>query len=153
MTSAEVEIEASSWWPTFRSILITGGEIALKVLPILLAALREEGDDPPGTWQNVLQTGPVQWQVSSVGGTVQVCNVDPQGREVAVTFCPSADDAAPAEVVVLTAPGTANATAPVTAEMEALVSGMVGVSVVPKPSVDNGKTAVNEVFSPAAALP
>jgi hypothetical protein len=86
-----------------------------------------------------MQTGPVEWQVSTLGGAVQVCNVDPLGREIAVVFCPPADDDRVAgEVVLLTAPGTPNAVAPVTTEMEDLVAGTVGISVLPNPSSELG---------------
>jgi hypothetical protein len=85
-------LEAANWWQTLRTIVVTGAEIALKVLPVLLAVLEERAaGQPPGDDQVVLTTGPLQWQVNARSLTVYVTNVDPSKRPVTVTMSPDAE--------------------------------------------------------------
>lgn len=71
-------------WSTIRSIAVTGAQIALKVLPLLLAAADEKGaagarDDEPA-----VQTGPITWHVVPGARQVRAVNVD--SRAWNITF-------------------------------------------------------------------
>src|SRR4051794_29802296 len=95
---------APEWWKTLRNILITTGEIALKVLPVLLAAVaRANAGQPPGEPQLVMTTGPVEWFVDHSRATVTLRNNDRLNRPVTVTLSPGSETAGGAEAFVIPA--------------------------------------------------
>jgi hypothetical protein len=94
--------EPANWWTTLRTVLITTGEIALKVLPILLAAIeRANAGQPFRDPQLALTTGPIEWYVDHGQATVTMKNTDNLNRPVTITLTPGSGSAAPAESFVV----------------------------------------------------